>query len=282
MKYVAQIAGHEFNIEVQDRGTSVAISLNGKSVNANLYEAEDRDSIFAMIGNLSLEAELSRNSRGYAIYHRGNTYHCLVQDEQTARMASLMPRASQRPPGKELRSPMPGLVVSILVKPGQTVNENDGLIVLEAMKMENEFYRVSIDAKSGGLKSIFDKETGRELIDADSEYRLGELIYASGGEGSYAISSNLKALPAPKFTYHRQQGVRISQANGPVFGGDDQDRLRHVVAAQKPLGRVQPQGLVRQRRERLLIAAVVEPAAAELALRGVPRLLSEESFSASS
>jgi hypothetical protein len=85
-------------------------------------------------------------------------------------------------------------------------------------QMENEFYRVSLDAKSGALKSIFDKETGRELIDAQSEYRLGELIYVSGGEGSYAISSNLKGLPPPKFTYHRQKGMRVAQANGPVFG----------------------------------------------------------------
>ncbi len=85
-------------------------------------------------------------------------------------------------------------------------------------QMENEFYRVSLDPKSGALKSILDKETGRELIDAQSDYRLGELIYVSGGEGSHAISSNLKGLPAPKFTYHRQKGVRVTQANGPVFG----------------------------------------------------------------
>ena len=85
-------------------------------------------------------------------------------------------------------------------------------------QMENEFYRVRVDATSGGLKSIIDKETGHELIDAECEYRLGEVIYVSGGEGSYAISSNLKALAAPKFTYHRQKGLRVTQANGPVFG----------------------------------------------------------------
>ncbi len=84
--------------------------------------------------------------------------------------------------------------------------------------MENEFYRVSLDPKSGALKSILDKETGRELIDTESEYRLGELIYVSGGEGSYAVSSDLRGLPPPKFTYHRQKGLRITHTNGPVFG----------------------------------------------------------------
>ncbi|MGD0259334.1 MAG: polysaccharide lyase family protein [Verrucomicrobiota bacterium] len=85
-------------------------------------------------------------------------------------------------------------------------------------QMENEFYRVTLDATNGALKSILDKETGRELVDPASEYRLGEVIYVSGGEGSYAVHSNLRDLPAPKFAYHRQTGVRVTQANGPVFG----------------------------------------------------------------
>jgi alpha-mannosidase len=85
-------------------------------------------------------------------------------------------------------------------------------------RMENEFYRVTLDARSGALSSILDKETGRELIDAESEYRLGELIYVSGGEGSYAVHSDLRDLPAPKFTYHRQSGVRVTPTNGPVYG----------------------------------------------------------------
>ncbi len=86
-----------------------------------------------------------------------------------------------------------------------------------AGQMENEFYRVSLDAQTGGLKSILDKETGRELVDPQSEYRLGEMIYVSGGEGSYAVHSDL-TLPAPKFTAHRQQALRVEQDNGPVFG----------------------------------------------------------------
>jgi biotin carboxyl carrier protein len=39
---------------------------------------------------------------------------------------------------RELRAPMPGLVLSVLVEPGQEVEEGAGLVVLEAMKMENE------------------------------------------------------------------------------------------------------------------------------------------------
>ena len=84
-------------------------------------------------------------------------------------------------------------------------------------QMENEFYRVTLEPKTGALKSIFDKEAKRELVDAESEYGMGELVYASGGEGTYAVHSNL-GLPAPKFTYHKPKATGLKQINGPVFG----------------------------------------------------------------
>ena len=83
-------------------------------------------------------------------------------------------------------------------------------------EMENQFYRVVLDAKTGALKSVFDKETGRELVDAESEYSFGEMIYVSGGEGTYAVHSNL-GLPAPKFVPHRSEGTQVERINGPVF-----------------------------------------------------------------
>lgn len=39
---------------------------------------------------------------------------------------------------REVRAPMPGLVLRVLAEPGQAVEAGDGLVVLEAMKMENE------------------------------------------------------------------------------------------------------------------------------------------------
>ena len=88
--------------------------------------------------------------------------------------------------------------------------------ILGSHEMENEFYHVTLDPKTGALKSILDKETGRELVDAQSEYELGEVVYVSGGEGTYAVHSDLN-LPAPKFTYHRPSAIGSVQTKGPVF-----------------------------------------------------------------
>jgi alpha-mannosidase len=88
--------------------------------------------------------------------------------------------------------------------------------VFEGPHMENEFYRVLLDPTTGALKSVFDKEAGCELVDPESEYGLGEVVYVSGGEGSYAVHSDLH-LPAPKFSYHRTTVTQLESLNGPVF-----------------------------------------------------------------
>ena len=46
---------------------------------------------------------------------------------------------------------------------------------------ENEYYRVQVDAATGAVKSIFDKQLNRDLVDADSPYRFNEYLYVEGG-----------------------------------------------------------------------------------------------------
>lgn len=52
--------------------------------------------------------------------------------------------------GEVVKSPMPGNILKINVAPGQSVNEGDVLMVLEAMKMENDI----VAAKGGTVKQI--------------------------------------------------------------------------------------------------------------------------------
>ena len=67
--------------------------------------------------------------------------------------------------GEAVRSPMPGNIMSIKVTQGQKVNEGDVLIILEAMKMENEV----VSSKSGTVAQILVStgavvETGTPLV----------------------------------------------------------------------------------------------------------------------
>jgi hypothetical protein len=65
---------------------------------------------------------------------------------------------------------------------------------ISASHIENEFYRIALNPKTGGIQSIHDKQFSRQLVDTNSEYDLGELIYVTGGEGTYAIHSDLNQL----------------------------------------------------------------------------------------
>jgi hypothetical protein len=56
-----------------------------------------------------------------------------------------------------------------------------------ANTIENEFFRVSVDPSRGGVSSVFDKQSGRELVDAKSPYVLDQYVYAAGGDNTRLI-----------------------------------------------------------------------------------------------
>lgn len=51
-----------------------------------------------------------------------------------------------------------------------------------ATVVENRFYRIVIDPATGGLSSVYDKDLGRELVDASSQYRFGAYVYTQGAD----------------------------------------------------------------------------------------------------
>lgn len=66
----------------------------------------------------------------------GKTYTVKLQDERS-RMFRTLGLDKAIPVVREIKAPMPGMVINILVAPGDAVKKNDPLLVLEAMKMEN-------------------------------------------------------------------------------------------------------------------------------------------------
>jgi biotin carboxyl carrier protein len=69
---------------------------------------------------------------------RGELVEIDVQDERTRHIQSLVGAGKIQKGGGAVKAPMPGLVVKVLVEPGAAVSAGQGLVVLEAMKMENE------------------------------------------------------------------------------------------------------------------------------------------------
>ena len=76
--------------------------------------------------------------------------------------------------------------------------------------LENAHYRVTVDPQSGGIRSLFDKELGLELVDQEAEWTLGQLIHEQLG--------NREQLEAFQLTDFQRSGLRDVQV-GPVRPG---------------------------------------------------------------
>jgi propionyl-CoA carboxylase alpha chain len=84
-----------------------------------------------------ISVQVERLPHGYRLEHRGASVTANVQSERQLQLARLVPPKTVGKLSHDLRCPMPGLVVSILVTDGQDVKAGDSLAVIEAMKMQN-------------------------------------------------------------------------------------------------------------------------------------------------
>jgi len=99
-----------------------------------------------LIEGTSITAVLQSLSDGvYRVTIQNQVFEVFVQDERQLLLESLGVMQGAEAGIKELRAPMPGLVLAVHVTPGEQVDAQDALLVLEAMKMENEL-RAPADA----------------------------------------------------------------------------------------------------------------------------------------
>ena len=84
--------------------------------------------------------------------------------------------------------------------------------------IENSFYRVSVDSESGALKSIYDKQLKRELVDTASPYKFGQYLYVTGGDGDTQMVNPFPALPPGELSVHASSHGRIVRVEHLAWG----------------------------------------------------------------
>jgi hypothetical protein len=76
--------------------------------------------------------------------------------------------------------------------------------------IENRYYRVELDASSGAIRSIFDKELNRELVDSSSPYRFNQYVYVTGADkGPNRLIDYSTVTPIPQLTPHPSDSGKI-------------------------------------------------------------------------
>ena len=91
-----------------------------------------------------------RKNKSFEIIINNNTYSVQLKDRFDELLHDLGMDVGNSNKDNDIKAPMPGRVLEILVKEGDAVAEGDGLIVLEAMKMEN----IIKSTREGVLKHI--------------------------------------------------------------------------------------------------------------------------------
>ena len=143
MKYIVTVAGREIEVDIE--GDQVRVG--GRSLAAALRPVPGTPLRHLLVGGHPSTLVIEGNGRGHwTIGVRGERWDVEAVDERTRHIRSLTGAGTSDRGAAALKAPMPGLVVRILAEPGQAVSQGAGVVVLEAMKMENEL-KASADAK---------------------------------------------------------------------------------------------------------------------------------------
>jgi len=136
-QYHATIDGLEYELAIDELANAgrFEINLGGKKINADLRQAGPA-SYSIIIGNRSFDLDVIRQGDEFVIASRQGVTRLTLED---ARRRLMNARGSREVSGKaQMRAMMPGRVLSVAVKVGDEVKANQGVMVIEAMKMENE------------------------------------------------------------------------------------------------------------------------------------------------
>jgi biotin carboxyl carrier protein len=129
----AVVLGRTLRVEVREKDGHYAVVIDGKAHDVD-YQETGRDFVSLLLDGRSYEAGLERRPSGCIVHFPADTLD--VELSEAARGAAALARKPAGP--ARVVAPMPGKIVRVLVVPGQEVPAGQGLVVMEAMKMENE------------------------------------------------------------------------------------------------------------------------------------------------
>ena len=135
MRYVATAAGAERQVELDETG----LALDGaEPVAAELVRVPGTSLRHLRLGDRGYPFLVARTESGWTLELAGRRLEVAVEGERARAIRELTGGEAPVSAGRELRAPMPGLVLGVHVEPGQRVEPGEPLVVIEAMKMENE------------------------------------------------------------------------------------------------------------------------------------------------
>ncbi len=158
MKLIGTLESKEYKIVIEnsDQPHIFYVSLDGRSYTLDAH-AMASEIVTALIDNKSYDIDLDRVNINdaldgrMAVRVRGRVIDLEILEERRKKMKDAQATHFSQSGFARILSPMPGKILRILVAAEEQVVEGQGLVVVEAMKMENELK----SPKNGVVKEVF-------------------------------------------------------------------------------------------------------------------------------
>lgn len=136
MKYTVKSGEHATELEIT--GPEEALEITGahgsESASVDLL---GNDHYVLRMGERVLDGFVTPVEDGYLVVFQGRTYEVAIEDDR-ARALAQFGNPKHRAASGTIKAPMPGLVKAVHVAVGDEVKRGTSLVILEAMKMEND------------------------------------------------------------------------------------------------------------------------------------------------
>jgi acetyl/propionyl-CoA carboxylase alpha subunit len=138
-RYRVRVGDQEVTVEIVEREAGLFVRLgDGPERSVEVISHEDAGELSVLLDGRLLKTLLGDADAGRTIVFGGRALDVSVLDERAARLANATAGSRPSAVDRSIRAPMPGLVVAVNVEAGQSVTRGMTLVVLSAMKMQNE------------------------------------------------------------------------------------------------------------------------------------------------
>ena len=161
MRYFVNVGDRTIEVEIDGDVVRVA----GREVAAELRVVPNSGIRHLLVDGRSVHIIADAVEGGaWDVALDGQRFRAEVLDERTRTIREMTGRAAGPRGPKPVRAPMPGMIVRIEVAPGDTVRSGQDIVIVEAMKMENE------------LKAEGDGVVGRILVEPGQAVEKGAVL----------------------------------------------------------------------------------------------------------
>ncbi|HWP57557.1 MAG TPA: biotin/lipoyl-containing protein [Candidatus Acidoferrales bacterium] len=164
MAYIAKLGERTYNLEIEEVGEHLyKVVIDGNELLVDGRKT-GRTNYSLIIDRRSFEVDVDVSDDEFRVLADGRTYHVRLVDERKMRLGGLRSGIELRG-RQEISVPMPGKIVAVLVAEGDKVEKGQGLVIVEAMKMENEVRSpINGEVKEVRVKAGDTVEAGKVLL----------------------------------------------------------------------------------------------------------------------